>query len=1014
MRSSLLIIGTVLVIALIGGVYVWLQPAPPQTTEVIRTTSMPSLPPPPVASTGPATQPLVGTGENIWVKIFDEKTGRLAWQFRDGGHQPQPDGSVNVTHPQAEFFLDDGQIITIDGSHGRMVVPAESTRTSDMRGQATPPSRGELYDVTITRYADARRAESTMTCTVNNLAFDNDTLRIATQAIKKDDGTVTPADQVPVQVRGQDADFDGRGLIIHWNGLDRTLQSLEIAHGESMTVRQVPNEPASAPRTTTTPPATPARGATARRTTPATQQTAGPTTKRSQPVYQATFDGGVRVTQGGQPVAVSDTLRFAFRPDHQESDSSQSTRQTPPARGGRSAARGATPQPAPAPTTRPARTSLFPTTGPHSNDPVTINWGGKLTIVPVDSAAAALKVGQESIELNSQNTPVVVDYNGMEFKAASLFYNGADNSMIARTSDQVPLVTMTTDSGTQITTPSLRFDGVENKAYLEGKSVAHLVSPATDTSPGRTLGMEWSQSCVLTMASNGKDATGQEKMSLRRAEIHGDVDLSDPQMRMRAQTVIADLAPGSGQDVQLSKLDATGQVQCDLLADASAVDGTSVTRHLNAETLSISTVPGPDGKLVPRTLLADGNVLVMQGTDELRAGHVDATLTPTTQPAIERLFAQRDVTFKSNDSSGKADQLEAIGDPAAMNVNLSGQPATISSKDSSVSGPIIRISMKEQTMDVVGPGTLHGVQKPASATQPAGGAMDLTWNGNLSINGAQNSGVVNGDVKVTAGQPERHATLNATSNRLTLELADAPSTQPATTKPASPFDAFKAKTVRSLLFDGNTVVQSVQSDLQGAPQQRMNLFAAQLRLDDPQGGDQSRLVVPGPGQLLYENLQKPTSQPATSAPAGMGSMSGPTAFKWSQELVVDQKTQEAQMRGDVVIVHQQADNTPMRLQAPLVRAQFEPGDKTAENPEPKLKRLIASDGVQFFSNKIDFGAQQLDFDAQREELMAKGTESAPIQIFDDNGVSTGTAQQVFINTRTEQIDLRGLQMLIRR
>ena len=42
---------------------------------------------------------------------------------------------------------------------------------------------------------------------------------------------------MPVTVRGRDYDFDGRGLRIQWNELNQRLQLLEIAHGESLTVK---------------------------------------------------------------------------------------------------------------------------------------------------------------------------------------------------------------------------------------------------------------------------------------------------------------------------------------------------------------------------------------------------------------------------------------------------------------------------------------------------------------------------------------------------------------------------------------------------------------------------------------------------------------------------------------------------------------------------------------------------------------------------------------------------------
>ena len=72
-----------------------------------------------------------------------------------------------------------------------------------------------------------------------NAVFDNDTFRISTEAYTDESGKRIEADQVPVVVRGRDYDFSGRGLVIRWNQLDRKLQLLEVAHGESLTVKNL-------------------------------------------------------------------------------------------------------------------------------------------------------------------------------------------------------------------------------------------------------------------------------------------------------------------------------------------------------------------------------------------------------------------------------------------------------------------------------------------------------------------------------------------------------------------------------------------------------------------------------------------------------------------------------------------------------------------------------------------------------------------------------------------------------
>ena len=99
------------------------------------------------------------------------------------------------------------------------------------------PSRGKLHNVVISLFEPTDADEPNLVARMNNAAFDNDTFRIATEPYADGNGNTVEADQVPVVVRGKDYDFDGRGLVIRWNERDRKLQLLEIAHGQSLTVK---------------------------------------------------------------------------------------------------------------------------------------------------------------------------------------------------------------------------------------------------------------------------------------------------------------------------------------------------------------------------------------------------------------------------------------------------------------------------------------------------------------------------------------------------------------------------------------------------------------------------------------------------------------------------------------------------------------------------------------------------------------------------------------------------------
>ena len=169
---------------------------------------------------------------------IDPKTGEIASRFRGDRYDPQKDNTVIVDHPQSEFFGSRGkQRFFIDGKTGHVVVSnvAASQKPGDFSGKMEPPSSGQLHDVVMTMYEPADSKEPAMTIRMNNCSFDNDTFRIYTESYERDHGQIVAADQVPVQIRGVDYDFDGRGLDIHLNERDRRLQSLVVAHGERLT-----------------------------------------------------------------------------------------------------------------------------------------------------------------------------------------------------------------------------------------------------------------------------------------------------------------------------------------------------------------------------------------------------------------------------------------------------------------------------------------------------------------------------------------------------------------------------------------------------------------------------------------------------------------------------------------------------------------------------------------------------------------------------------------------------------
>jgi hypothetical protein len=260
MRSVLLIFAAIVLAGAGFFVYLWTQPAVTSGAGMAgRNATNVNGAPGPTSRPGevPDAQQMVGRGERVWLKTYDDQTGLLAQEFRAARYDPQKDGTVHVLEPEARFYLgrqEPRQLLIVRGRRGRVIVPRESSSSaaagannasgasaSSARPQlgaksATTPSRGELQDVTIELFAANGDKAPALVCMMNNVSFDNDTFRIYTESFEQD-GKLIASDQVPVKVRGIDYDFDGRGLDLRWNERDRRLQSLEITHGEQLVIK---------------------------------------------------------------------------------------------------------------------------------------------------------------------------------------------------------------------------------------------------------------------------------------------------------------------------------------------------------------------------------------------------------------------------------------------------------------------------------------------------------------------------------------------------------------------------------------------------------------------------------------------------------------------------------------------------------------------------------------------------------------------------------------------------------
>ncbi|MGH7213425.1 MAG: hypothetical protein ACREIT_01390 [Tepidisphaeraceae bacterium] len=1010
----------------------------------------------PVAATFPTTgegiQGIHG-GEGMWVKQFDAETGELVSQFRGARFDPRKDGTVFVTHPEAEFFLGDGQVLRIEGRDGVVVLPDTGTgeqTAAGLRTQARTPTRGKLYDVKLTLYpstdAVGDETRAAVVAEMNNAAFDNDTLRITTEGYTDDAGRAVAADQVPVLVRGE-YEFEGQGLTVRWNERDRRLQMLEVARGGRLVIKDpkaLSTQPGRSRRPRQARVPHPPEAALAADTVapdvapvPATAPSRG-RAKATSPPYRATFHGDVHIVQDDAALVLAELMHIDFMPKRNlRSDLAAASRTSPavsaPGPTSHESSSAATPAPVVA-----EHAKTAPTSQP-SESPIIITWTGKLRLAPLESGEpdASLVPGEAVVRL--VGAPVVVTRDGGRIESGLVTYQTLDERVMLHESEQTPLV-MTDADGAKVTTRSMDYSARDRVALLRGKSRAIIPIEGrggADDEP-TTLLIDWSEFCKLTMGGGGRT---REDFRIERAELVGDVDVNHPQLELKSGRLALDFTPpaegGTSPRKQgLRSLVAEGDVHCDM------VDTSRKRQSIEADRLELEARADARGDAYPHVLRADGRVRASSDEEELQADHLLVELavaepttreaSSTTHPAgdlfaggrveVKQVIARDAVKVKTGDGAvATADEMTADMEGREADAELKGRadkPARIANGDNVIVGPLIKLSTARHSADVIGAGSLHAIQQARGDAPPR--PMDVSWSDSLAIDGRANVVNVTGDVVATSTNPDGSVS-TASGKRARMVLAD----KPTTAKPAGapnktaakdetvgPPDFLGEKLVQSIALDEGVEVRTVLAAEDGSLLRRVNLLAESVRYDLTG----RRAVVPVPGRILYEDRRPPTNATRQRAAHPVGDSRGATAIQWNKDLVYDEAARQAILSGGVVIVYQSQENAKpggppagrsFRLDAEKVTAFFNgvPAgakvDPKAPESQIRLERLRAEGKLHFATEGLEFDAARVDFDPNTDMITAVGSDDAPAVLYD--GSSTVTVRSITYNLRTGEM-----------
>ena len=966
-----------------GGAYLavaLLLPDPPAAPPPGRAAAgaRPSLPRP--------ADGTIGDVEGVTLRTHDPASGAPVAEVRVGQYRRKSDREIELSRITATVLAGEG-LVTLNAPAGSVEVEAAADRRdrldADTLGLADV---ARLRDVTLRYFAAPADAAAgpdaaLFTLRVDNLVFDNSRFSLYTDDTTIDGRTVL-ADDVPVYVRGRDYDFDGRGLLVRWDGRTRQPTLFRVANGQSLTIKNgsafLPETVAAADGSGVARPppvllASADRAAAVREVARATQPATRPFA-----VYRATLRDDVTVTQDGEQLLRADAAAatFAAVPTLAAADAKPAAPKSPDKR------------PAARPAARP------------DQSPVTVAWDGELRVALVDDEASELR-DVDDLRLRLDGAPLVLRQNGSEARAPTLLYDrgrdelrlvgdaggfGAGDFEAAATqpsSQPAARVTLADDAGNTLVARTLIAHPDAGDATAYGEGYAEVPDEA-----GRRVRVRWDESCAFAFA---RSADGKSN-TLKSVAARGAVNVIHPDFKLDAASLDLALAPPTASDAatkpaaaSLRRVRAAGDVRCELASAAEGLTGLSCDR------LGLDVAADRNG---PTRLTAEGNVRTRQKDGDLTADALTAALSPKPDGGfdLQSLVARGDV--KGRDADGRAlsaDTLTATPAEGGRHLRLEGAPASVSRGGDVLAAPVLTFDDALQAFAVPEPGRLDTVADRGDGTAPL--PIGVTWNGTLR--GDATRVVADGGVGVAGTNATSR--LDLTAATATLDLGS----KPATREAASPGRAPTTESSRPLLGSLERVtlageVRATAEELAGGEVSRSFDLRSKSFVATPAGGEDVAVVIETPGKMLYRDLRV---QDAAAKDDSAGGFRGNAAFGWDERLDWSPASGALTMTGRATVAVEPRDRPRFTLAADRFRVTTRQADGRRE-----VASAVADGAAHFSTKGLNFDAASVDYDPAAQTLVARGTAGSPVVVYDDRNVPTGRFGELVYNLATARID----------
>lgn len=906
-RRLILLVVSFLVLASLVGVYQLAFIGSPGDDNI--TGPMPDLPTL-TATTGPADGN-VGIGPGQKLRVESRKDGRLDSIFEaDSWQKDQQRGCYDLVNPRYLLYQSDGQEIVITAQRG--VVFAEEL-TSGIHA-----SRGALSGdvrILIDRGTEQRRTPleqrpaDKVVISADDLQYNNDLLRITTAG--------------PVTVRSQQADIDGKGLLLEWNDAPRQLRQLRLEQGQRMVIRQSSDGEGLLPmpgKAASTGPVEPAASLTA------STATAAAADKDKQNVYAASFAGDIKVVSGPASLYDAQSLTVTFEWDR---DESQAQTQTAGASGPGPDAHDGT-----GPAATLADDELIETV---------VTWSGPLVLKPV----GYVQTVTDSYRLDAQGqNMVLVGEDKEELRCRELTYLHPQQTGRALGTAAKP-ATLSLPSGEVIAFETLRFYRQTGLAHIEGPGMMSSPSDAQGDStageasskPAAVDRITWRDSVVVGFDTVPK-SDGGTTLHVKRALFRGQVRLDQGATGDSLACDELDVAMTTGAD---------GKPMISKALAAGNVSGVQQGSRIAADKATVEFAPGkPDAagrrRPEPTTLLAQGNVKITDDSDK-------------SQPPVVATCDRLDADIIASTAVMHAGTGETADDAKVVQgVNsLQGRQIAFKSDDGSVfvdgRGQITYLTDR----DING----RELQKPRQ--------MTVTWSRSMDYNNKLGLANFNGNAHAFSGSDDvRSQTMHLYFDR---EAAKEPAkdTAPAKDKTdkapgrgLAKLADYSDQQLKMVIADGDVVIASSTLDDQGRLLQRLQLKAPKATYDHLA----QRMDAEGKGNMLFEDYRPPEKAQEGQADAVDSQRierPNQTLFEWDKRMQMDQARRSVFLDGNVSMVHRSGKqlagvdklNVPpwpelgegkkTAVACEKLVAQFAEADKTqAEKTDDKATGLLES------------------------------------------------------------------------